>query len=51
MATLSYPLMYFVPQFTEATDIITLKSVIFSSEIWRIYEKIVASSSNDIFYI
>ena len=28
-ATISYLLMYFVPQFTEATDIITLESVIF----------------------
>src|SRR6218665_1329534 len=28
-ATFSYLLMYFVPQFTEATDIITLESVIF----------------------
>src|SRR6218665_52559 len=28
-ATISYLLMYFGPQFTEATDIITLESVIF----------------------
>src|SRR6218665_1983684 len=28
-ATCSYLLVYFMPQFTEATDIITLKSVIF----------------------
>ena len=39
-------LMYFVPQFTEVTDIITLESVIFP-----IYKKIISSRSNTIVYI
>ena len=44
--------MCFVPQFTEATGIITLESVIFSMEFcMRIYKKFIASSSNNAFYI
>src|SRR6218665_1006601 len=38
-ATFSYLLMYFVPQFTEATDIITLESVIYPMRfcVYRLY--------------
>src|SRR6218665_2353575 len=43
--------MYFVPQFTEATDIITLEGVIFPMRFCIIYKKFIASSSNNIFYI
>src|SRR6218665_837858 len=43
--------MYFVPQFTEATDIITLKSVIFSMRFCVYLKKLIVSSSNNIFYI
>src|SRR6218665_2348099 len=43
--------MYFVPQFTEATDIITLESVIFPMRFCVYIKKIIASSSNNIFYI
>src|SRR6218665_570114 len=50
-ATFSYLLMYFVPQFTEATDIITLESVIFPMRFCVDIKKIIASSSNNIFYI
>src|SRR6218665_416175 len=51
-ATFSYLLMLFVPQFTEATDIITLESVIFPMRFCvYIYKKFIASSNNNIFYI
>src|SRR6218665_3936998 len=52
-ATFSYLLMYFVPQFTEATDIITLESVTFPMRFCvHVYiKKFIASSSNNIFYI
>ena len=44
--------MYFVPQFTEATDIITLESVIIFPMRFCVYlNKFIASSSNNIFYI
>src|SRR6218665_1024308 len=43
--------MYFVPQFTEATDIITLESVIFPMKFCVYIKKFIASSSNNIFYI
>src|SRR6218665_562772 len=49
-ATFSYLLMYFVPQFTEVTDIITLASVIFPMR-FCVYIKKISSSSNNIFYI
>ena len=42
--------MYFVPQFTEATDIITLKSVIFPMRFCVYIKKIITSSSNNIYY-
>src|SRR6218665_349027 len=53
-ATFSYLLMCFVPQFTEATYIIILESVIFSTRLCvytHVYIKCRASSSNNIFYI
>src|SRR6218665_1178558 len=43
--------MYFVPQFTEATDIITLESVIFPMRFCVYIQKFIALSSNNIFYI
>src|SRR6218665_2832439 len=45
--------MYFVPQFTEATAYRYNKprKCNISNEILRIYRKIIASSSNNIFYI
>src|SRR6218665_1980974 len=57
-ATFSYLFMCFVPQFTEATDIITFESVIsfIFNEILRrptcslLYKEIIGSSSNKIFY-
>src|SRR6218665_2752176 len=46
-----YLLMYFVPQFTEATDIITLESVIFKMRFCVYIKKFIVSSSNNIYYI
>jgi len=40
--------MYFVPQFTEATDTITLESEIFPMRFCVYIKKIIASSSNNI---
>ena len=50
-ATFSYLLKYFVPRFTEATDIITLESVIFPMRFCVYLKEIIDSSSNNIFYI
>src|SRR6218665_1400281 len=49
-ATISYLLMYFGPQFTEATDIITLESVIFPMRFCAYITKFIDSSSNNITY-
>jgi len=43
--------MYFVSQFTEATDKLHPRKCDISNEILRVYTKIIASSSNNIFYI
>src|SRR6218665_858093 len=43
--------MYFVPQFTESTDIITFESVISPRRFCVYKKKFMASSSNNIFYI
>src|SRR6218665_717453 len=50
-ATFSYLLMYFVPQFTESTDIITLESVIFAIRFCVYVKNFIATSSNNIYYI
>ena len=48
LGCISYFLMSFVPQFTEATDMITLTSVIFPMRYCVYLKKIIASSSNNI---
>src|SRR6218665_548524 len=47
----SYLLMCCVPQFTQATGIITLERVIFPMRFFVYINKMLASSSNKIFYI